>query len=108
MPDEPVPEPPEPEPQLEPQPDPEPEPERPMSVQEMCELITELKAKVLNDSAAFTAPKSYQAGDIITDGSRVYIADQVIIKGETVAPGVNCTETTIAEVINQIQQQEGE
>lgn len=100
-----VPEPPEPEPEPEPAPEPEPEPqpERPMTVAEMREKIAELTAIVMNEAVPFTAAKTYQAGEIITDGSRVYIAGEVIVKGETVRPGVNCQETTIADVLNAMQ-----
>lgn len=100
-----VPEPddPEPQPEPEPEPDPEPEPERRMTVQEMREKIAELTARVMNEAAPFTAAKTYQTGEIITDGARVYIANTVIVKGETVKPGENCAETTIADVLNAIQ-----
>jgi len=54
----------------------------------------------------FTAEKPYQAGEIITDGARVYIANQVIVQGETVIPGVNCTQTTVADVLNALQSKE--
>lgn len=100
-----VPEPVEPEPEPEPTPEPEPapEPDRPMTVAEMREKIAKLTALVMNEAAPFTAQKTYQAGEIITDGARVYIANQVIVKDETVRPGVNCAETTIADVLNALQ-----
>ena len=94
---------PEPTPEHEPEPEPTPEPERPMTVQEMRERIAELTAQVLNASEPFTAEKTYNAGDVIANGARVYIAGQVIIRGETVTPGANCEETTIADVINALQ-----
>ena len=77
-----------------------------MTVQEMREKIAELTARVMNESLPFTAEQTYQAGDIIANGARVYTADQVIVTGETVSPGINCTETTIANVLNTIQAQE--
>lgn len=104
-----IPEPDEPEPEPEPAVEPEPfagvEPDRPMSVQEMRERIAELTALVMNESTPFAAEKSYQQGDIITHGARTYIASQVIVEGETVTPGINCVETTIADVLNAIQTQ---
>ena len=101
-----VPEPPVPEPDPEPRPDPDPDPEeKPMSVQEMREKIQKLTEAVLNESKPFQADRTYQAGDIIAYGARVYIAGQVIVKNETVQPGVNCMETTIANVLNTMQAQ---
>lgn len=96
---------PEPEPQPEPSPEPEPDPERPMTVQEMRNKIAELTALVMTANEDFPADKTYQIDDLIAHGSRVYIASQVIIVGETVRPGFNCTETTIAEVLNLLQTQ---
>lgn len=92
----------------EPEPEPEPDPDNPMSIQEMRERIAELTERVMNEARPFTATKTYQAGEIITDGARVYVADQVIVAGETVRPGVNCTETNIADVLNALQAQHDE
>lgn len=65
-----------------------------------------LKAQLLNDARPFTAVKTFRVGEVIADGARVYIASDVIIAGETVRPGDNCTETTIAEVLNQLREGE--
>lgn len=96
---------PEPDPSPEPEPEPTPDPTRPMTVQEMREKIAELTALVMNGPVPFTAEKSYQQGDVIEKGQHVYIAGQTIVPGETVAPGINCTETTVADVLNAIQTQ---
>ena len=103
-----VPEPvePEPEPEPEPGPEPEPEPEHRMTIAEMREKIAALTALVMNESGPFAARQTYQTGEIIANGARVYIARQVIVQGETVAPGVNCDETTIADVLNTLQAQQ--
>ena len=85
----------------------EPEPEdKPMTVAQMRQKIAELEAAVLNASTPFPAPKTYQTDEIITKGSRVYIANQVIVKGETVTPGINCTETSVEQVLNALQAQQ--
>lgn len=101
---EPIPEPePEPTPEPEPAPIPTPDEETPMSIQEMREKIKQLTELVANETKPFTATKTYYTNDIIANGLKVYIANTVIIAGETVLPGVNCTETTIADVINTLQ-----
>ena len=99
-----VPEPaPEPEPEPEPAPDSEPEPEHKMTVQEMRDKIAELTALVMSDDEPFTATKTYQKNDVIANGSRVYLATQAIVKGETVFPGDNCKETSVAEILTMLQ-----
>lgn len=95
---------PEPEPEPTPEPEPEPEPEHRMTVQEMREKIEELTAMVMTEAKSFAAERTYQSGEILTDGSKVYIANHVIVQGETVTPGLNCTETSIAAVLNALQQ----
>lgn len=93
------------EPDPTPDPEPEPEPEQPMTIQQMRDRIAELTALVMNSNEPFTAEKTYVEGEIITKGSRIYIVNKVIAKGETVTPGVNCTETNLAAVLNAIQTQ---
>lgn len=63
-------------------------------------LKREIKELAATDARPFEAAKPYQAGEIITDGARVYIADQYIAAGETVTPGVNCIMSSIADILN--------
>ena len=57
-------------------------------------------------SSPFEAPRTYQIGDVIVRGGKAFVAQQVIIAGETVRPGVNCVETTIETIINALQAKE--
>ena len=59
-----------------------------------------------NEATPFTAETDYQAGEIISKGARMYVTTQVIVKGETVTPGVNCEETTMADVITSLKAKE--
>lgn len=102
---------------LDPLPDPEDEdPEIPDGTPEeevltraqLTERVAELTRLVKTEAQPFTATRSYQTGEIITDGSRVYVADQVIVTGETVRPGINCTETNLAELLTALQAQHEE
>lgn len=54
----------------------------------------------------FVAPSTYQIGDVIVRGGKIYVATQVIIAGETARPGYNCAETSIETVINALQAKE--
>ena len=58
-----------------------------------------------NGPVAFTAGKTYQPGEAISHGGRIYIADTVIIAGETVTPGWNVTETSIEDIVNALNEQ---
>lgn len=75
---------------------------------QLTERVAELTRLVKTEAKSFTATRTYQTGDIIADGSRVYIADQVIVTGETVRPGINCTETNLAELLSSLQAQHEE
>lgn len=54
------------------------------------------------------AETDYQAREVFTVGDRIFVAKEIIAKGETIAPGVNCEETTTADMINMLKEQEGE
>lgn len=54
------------------------------------------------------ADRAYQAGEVFGLDGEYYTATQVICRGEKVRPGENCTETTMADVINMLKEQEGE
>lgn len=54
----------------------------------------------------FTAAKTYQAGEALSYAGRVYIANTVIVAGETVRPGGNVTETSIDAIINALNAKE--
>mgnify|MGYP006908804597 CR=1 FL=1 len=79
--------------------------ERVMTGEEMRRMLCDLAERVLTEVRPFTAKQTYKAGDIIADGSRIYTARQVIVAGETVNPGINCTETSTAEVLSAMQAQ---
>lgn len=90
----------------EPEPEPEPatNPEHSMTIQEMRDKIAELTLLLEGEQKPFVAEKTLTAGEIVTRGSKVYIITSVVAKGETVTPGVNCTETTLAKVLNSLQE----
>lgn len=95
----------EPEP-VNPEPDEEPDQdERPMSVAEMRARIAELTELVNNESKPFTAKQTYYKDNLIVNGAHMYFADQVIIKGETVNPGINCSEISLEDILAGIQNQ---
>lgn len=52
------------------------------------------------ETVPFTAKQTYKAGEFIVNGAKVFVAEEAITAGETVTPGYNCYETTIAEVLN--------
>ena len=54
----------------------------------------------------FTAARTYQAGEALSHAGRVYIANTVIIAGETVRPGSNAMETSIDAIINALNAKE--
>lgn len=56
----------------------------------------------------FKALKTYLQGEIIRNGTMLYIAREVICEGETVRPGVNATVTTVDELMNAIQAEKEE
>lgn len=58
------------------------------------------------EPAPFTAAKTYQAGEALSHAGRVYIANVVIVAGETVRPGSNVTETSIDAIINALNEKE--
>lgn len=70
-------------------------------------LQTELdQATGAAEPAPFTAAKTYQVGEALSYAGRVYIANVVIIAGETVRPGSNVTETSIDAIINALNAKE--
>lgn len=58
------------------------------------------------EAVPFKAEKTYAEGDVIVNAGHIFHATSVIISGETVRPGINCTETTMEEVINTLQKEE--
>lgn len=60
-------------------------------------------ARGLTEAQPFTAKETYPQGELFTHNGRVFTADVTIVAGETVTPGVNCTETNIADALNAIQ-----
>ena len=53
-----------------------------------------------NGPLPFVAERTYQAGEAISHAGRIYIADVVVVAGETVKPGENATETSIEDIVN--------
>ncbi len=53
-----------------------------------------------NGPVPFEAERTYQTGEAIGHAGRIYIADVVIVAGETVKPGENATETSIEDIVN--------
>lgn len=53
-----------------------------------------------NGPVPFMAERTYQTGEAISHAGRIYIADVVIVSGETVKPGENATETSIEDIVN--------
>lgn len=64
------------------------------------------EARGLTEVQPFTAPEAYQKGELFTHNGRVFMADATIVKGETVTPGANCTETNVADALNALQKGE--
>ena len=64
------------------------------------------RAAGLGGPVPFTAERTYQTGEAISNAGRIYIADTTIIAGETVTPGSNATETNIESVINALNAKE--
>ena len=99
------------EPEVEPEPvnqnpDPEPEPEeKPMTVAEMRARIAELTEYLQGESRSFTAQQTYYKNDLILNGSHIYYTKWTIIKGETVNPGVNCSEISLDDLFAMMQAQ---
>lgn len=63
-------------------------------------------ARGLTEARPFTAKETYPQGELFTHNGRVFTADVTIVTGETVTPGINCTETNIADALNAIQKGE--
>ena len=53
-----------------------------------------------NGPVPFEAERTYETGEVISHAGRIYIADVVIVAGETVKPGENATETSIEDIVN--------
>ena len=53
-----------------------------------------------NGPVPFEAERTYQTGEAISHAGRIYIADAVIVTGETVKPGENAVETSIEDIVN--------
>ena len=64
------------------------------------------EARGYGDAQPFTAKKTYQAGEIIINGGKAFVASVVIVGGETITPGVNCIETNLENIINALQEAE--
>lgn len=98
-------EPKEPEEELEEEPIEEPEDILPSSLPEIRAKINELSELIQTSDKPFKAIQTYYKGDFITHGSRIYVATNVIIKDETIIPNINCIETTLATVLEQLQKE---
>ena len=53
-----------------------------------------------------TAHENIPAGRYFTIGTRVFHALKVIVKGETLQPGKNCEEISMAEALNKLNESE--
>ena len=98
---EPVPQP-APTPEPEPEPEPEPVDEHPMTIQEMRDRISVLSDLIYGSDQPIQAPQNYAENEVFNVGLKFYQATTVIVKGETITPGGNCREISIADLLNSI------
>jgi len=53
-----------------------------------------------NSNASIIAENNISGGKYFTAGGRLYQSTGTITKGETISPGVNCTEISVADALN--------
>lgn len=59
--------------------------------------LSAVKAIIAGVESDYTATQNYVIGDFIVAGDGLYRVTAAIASGETIDPGTNCTETTVAE-----------
>ena len=75
------------------------------STQEVLEKrLAALEEIIAGSAANYIADRGIETGEVFSLGTRTYKATSAIATGETIVPGRNCTETTLAELINELKE----
>ena len=68
------------------------------------ERLAALEEIIAGSAANYIADRGIETGEVFSLGTRTYKATSAIATGETIVPGRNCTETTLAELINELKE----